>query len=321
MQRPNKRAIILSQASRLAQLASRAGRSSQHLEAGGILRYLDTDKPMQAHQLPCPECGASTPILGPVVNCLYCLADVQLPTPITATLAEHQHLKRQLDHRMREFERARGGMTSVSMASFAIGIVVALTAASAAILGYYQGGKIDHNSLPVIILMGFVYVGLIVGFVGGGIRSTRLTRRRLAVLPFAALNTSDALLALCSKCGGALAPRAHEVAVACPHCATESLLPAAMVEQRLQSKHRAIIDLKRTLGDAMASSTQVANHTFGYIFIGIGTVAGLAITAYLLFIVDAPHLQGAQRWAAGIIPGVFVGGIFAGAGILSIRKS
>jgi hypothetical protein len=222
---------------------------------------------------------------------------------------------------MHDFERARSGMTGASMVSLVIGIVFAVITIGVAVLGYYKGGEINKNSLPTIILLGFVYGGVVLGFVGGGIRSARNTRRRLAVLPFAGLETSNKLLALCSKCGGGLEPRPHQVAVACSHCNAESLLPAAMVERRLQAKHRVVMALKRELGDAMASSTDVANRTFGYVLIGMGVVSGLAIVIYTLLIADAPHLQGAERWAAGIIPGIFLGGIFVGAGILNLRNS
>ncbi|MBL4635127.1 MAG: hypothetical protein JKY56_14740 [Kofleriaceae bacterium] len=278
---------------------------------------------MAAQKVICTRCGASTPILGADLRCLYCLATIVLPSEVAQPLAEHQALGQKLSAQSENFAAARSGMSGEALSLFIIGFFLFVIIGGSGLFGLYKsGGDIPTSAMPMVIIMGVGYGGFIVALLGGGMRSMYVTRKRLAVLPFANLLAGTQLSAACANCGGTIVAKAHAIAASCEHCNTESLLPAAMVSKRLQAKHRLVLVMKQELGDVSTSSSNASSSFYGNTLVVSGVVLGFGMIFYFLVIADKPpHLQGAQYWLAAIMPGLVVGGLVSGFGLLNLRHS
>lgn len=277
---------------------------------------------VSAQNVICSACGASTPMLGADVRCLYCLAHVPLPQSIAQHLAEHQTLREQLDAQFASFDQARSGFPGDAALLIIIGLAFTAIVGGSGLFAFIKNDQqIPSAAIPPLVIAGIVYGGFITALLGGGLRSIHLTRKRLANLPFANVQAGAKLAVSCPSCGGGIVAKRHEIATTCGRCGTGCLLPAAMVSRRLQSKHRLVIAMKQSLGDVRQVAGEASVTWYGKTLILAGVVLGLGMITYFVFIAEKPaHLDGAEYWLAAIMPGVMVGGLVAGFGWLNLRN-
>lgn len=283
---------------------------------------------LSAKSLNCPHCGAPTPLLeAPRARCLYCTASFEVPPSLAAPLAADARLRAGLDamfHRV-ENARRRGRATSLALVLLA---VVVLALGGFGLIGVLLTSGLLAGSggaaAPSLIIVGLVYGGIVLSIGIGVVVGRRQTRRRLAGLPFLAVeaDSDQQLRCTCPQCAAPLQPDPSSLVARCGHCQAESLLPAVLVANRLQAAHARLIDL-RLRGDvltgAAASTIEAVNYSVGIALLVIGFLLGGGLCLFAIFQAP-PHLQGIERVMVCVMPGLFGGGVFIMGGILSILR-
>jgi len=182
-----------------------------------------------------------------------------------------------------------------------------------------QGGL---EAAIAVMVMGISYGGIALSVFVGMMIGRRQTRRRLAGLPFVTVEPprDQYLSCRCPHCAAPLMPAGNTLVVRCGHCQAESLLPAVLVDNRLQVEHQRLTNLRRrgdVLTVAPGSMVEAVNYSVGIAFLVIGFLlgGGLPVT---IFLAAPPHLQGVEKIMICLLSGLFAGGIFGFGGILSI---
>ncbi|RLB45181.1 MAG: hypothetical protein DRJ42_30490, partial [Deltaproteobacteria bacterium] len=278
-----------------------------------------------ARVLRCEHCGGAVPVLGEgTATCLYCLRPVSVPPGLGVPLAAHREAKARIDQALAGLVAARRSLRGPVLMMLAYGGVVA------AIGGMSMGGvvfmtskfeSVDSGLALSMMFMAIAYGGLVFAFVGGSLYARRHAKRRLAALPLARITVDDSLHAGCAVCGARLVAPGDSITARCGHCGNESLLPAPLVQGRLQASHRKAIELHRQVSGTNAiilSSSEVMNRFATYVLIFIGLALGISYVGYWQIVPLPPHLRGAERTFASFGPGLFMTFCAAGPALLSL---
>lgn len=271
----------------------------------------------------CPSCGAPSPLLARTSTCAYCLEPLPLPADVAEPLAAHVALGEQIEHARQRFAAARRRAQGPPWLSIGITAAFALIGVIgvAGPIGYVKSQPESGAMLSVGIMV-IVYGGIVAGFGVGVLRGMRNARLRLARLPFVTVHATDRLAVTCPSCGAALPAASDAVTVRCGHCQTESLLPAALIPERLQQRHARILQLRTRqaeVQDIPETINDTISRSVGYAMVTIGVLGFLLFVLVGMEPTFAPHLQGSERVMSVLCSGGMLGGIFTGAGILSIR--
>ena len=177
------------------------------------------------------------------MRCLFCGAQVAVPTEIIAQLDQDDVLDRaseRIETQMENLERQTGWgnwlyiAVALGMALFVLLAGIALTVAQ------WVSGSIDEPQAIRGLIGGLVTLGIFV-VVGSIITFSVLwQQRRTPPLPMAVPvwhADTEALIAQCYRCSAKLDPQPNQITATCSSCDSACLLPAPMVDQSMRKKH------------------------------------------------------------------------------------
>lgn len=228
-------------------------------------------------RLPCGSCGAPLPVAGAAIaRCLFCLRRTAVPARLRRPITELEHARQQVEEAADSARRVRPpGVLFI--------LLLALIAALGMlpIVSTITGFTTARDLMTLVISAPFFGAPIALLAYAFGPRATHLAR--LVHLPYVIgrFRAGSRPLALgCPSCGATLGPAGDALTTTCPHCRTEAMLPAHLVDRRLRREHNAAMRVRQYGTHLYVMATVDANVLYrlvlalSFLFSGVfGTLA------------------------------------------------